>query len=366
MRLAFLSLLLVMLPSPATGTAPSDSDRFVVLSEFQVWADAAGPETYDALNKLYLERGRCHAFNLYPHYEYFVWDAKRMKHWVDEAVALGTFNVFCIGDDIRTPEGYLFTREGLNPRLAQTFFEIVEYAHQKGLMVAVEPVKMPSPRDEDHIVPWLETWIGKQVPKSRRADIVKLSIEWFDGYRYGGSPPNIAHEVEAFFEAVRKVNPDTLVYVDSIGGQWLKPQLFHRWLLSRYPGTIVSHYLNVGQVDAFRKMGARNMMVQINPCEVGPGGCHLFLYFDDTVKSLKDVVKKRVPYLSLAGVNYAYNRTDFDHFLDVVRPHLALARDVASLRRAIVPDEIAEPATKEDVKAQHLKEWEQKQQKKQK
>jgi hypothetical protein len=359
LRLLLLPLLWIAAPA-APAETPAQPEKFIVLSEFQVWADAAGPQTYDALNKLYLERGRCHAFNLYPHYEYFVWDAKRMEHWVDEAVALGTFNLFCIGDDIRTPEGYLFTPEGLNPKLEQAFFEIVEYAHQKGLMVAVEPVKMPSPRDESHFMPWLETWIGKKVPKARRADIIKLSIEWFDGYRYGGSPPNIAHEVEAFFEAVRKVNPDTLVYVDSIGGRWLKPQLFHRWLLSRYPGTIISHYLNTQQVEAFHQMGARNMMVQINPCEVGPGACHLFLYCDDTVKSLKDVVKKRVRYLSLAGVNYAYNRTDFDHFLDVVRPHLALARDVASLRRAIVPDEITAPATKEDVRARHLKELEQK------
>ena len=102
--------------------------------------------------------------------------------------------------------------------------------------------------------------------------------------------------------------------------------------------------------QAYRDMGARNMMVQINPCEVGPGACHLFIYFDKTVASLKDAIDKRVPYLSLAGVNYAYSRRDFDLFLDVIRPHLLLAPDLPSLRKTIVPDEIGQPVNKEGVK----------------
>ena len=112
----------------------------------------------------------------------------------------------------------------------------------------------------------------------------------------------MAHQLDAFFKACKKVNPEVLVYIDSIGGKWLKPQILHRWLLSEYPGTIVSHYLDTAHVADFRKIGARNMMVQINPCEAGHGiGCHLFLYFDDTIRSLKDIVAKRVRYVSLAG-----------------------------------------------------------------
>ena len=121
-------------------------------------------------------------------------------------------------------------------------------------------------------------------PAARRADIVKLSIEWFGAYR---NNPNMAARSGGFLRGLQKVNPEVLIYVDSIGGQWLKPQPFHRWLLHQYPGTILSHYLNTSQIDAFREMGAHNMMVQINPCEVGPGACHLFLYFDKTVGSLQ-------------------------------------------------------------------------------
>jgi len=62
---------------------------------------------------------------------------------------------------------------------------------------------------------------------------------------------------------VRDVSPETLVYLDSISGVWRTPQPFHRWLLERFPGTIISHYLNTDQLSAFREMGARNMMVQI-------------------------------------------------------------------------------------------------------
>lgn len=108
-------------------------------------------------------------------------------------------------------------------------------------------------------------------------------------------------------------------------------------------------------MDPFRDIGARNMMVQINPCEAVRAGAHFFLYYDKTVASLKDVVGKRVRYLSLAGVNYAYSRRDFDLFLDVVRPHLSLAPDVASLRKSIVPDEVSKPASKEEVRAQLLR-----------
>ncbi|MGD9128069.1 MAG: hypothetical protein PVH19_11890 [Planctomycetia bacterium] len=337
---------------PASAKEPPAPEKFIVLSEFQVWADASGPECYDALKKIYLEGHRCHSFMLYPHYEYFVWDVKRMKGWVDEAVALKAFNVFCMGDDTRTAQGRLFEPKGLNPKLADTFFQIIEYAHEKGLMVSIEPVGLPKTRDKEHFKAWLETWLGPKVPKARRADIIKLSIEWFGAF---GNSPTIAHDLEAFFEAAKEVNPDVLVYVDSIGGKWKNPQPLHRWLLSQYPGTIVSHYLNVDQVGKFREMGARNMMVQINPCEAKLGcPAHLFLYVHETIEFLKKAVKKRVRYVSLAGVNYAYNRRDFDIFLDVIRPHLNLAKDVETLRKSIVPDEIKEPVTKEEVKAELL------------
>ena len=105
--------------------APVTDDKFIVLSEFQVWADAAGPHVFEELNQLYLRRGRSHVFDLYPRYDYFVWDLDRMKGWVDEAKNLGAFNVFCIGDDTRTAQGHLFTTAGLNPQLADFFFGIV-------------------------------------------------------------------------------------------------------------------------------------------------------------------------------------------------------------------------------------------------
>jgi hexosaminidase len=335
-----------LLRSVSTGTVKA-SEKFIVLSEFQVWADATGPEVFKQLNNLYLTRGRCHSFDLYPRYDYFEWDPQRMASWVDEAVALGAFNVFCIGDDTRTANGHLLQTSGLNPRLSDVFFRTVEYAHERGLMVAVEPHGLPAVRDEEHFAAWLATWVGKGIPKKKRPDIIKLSIEWFGACGYN---PLLTDQVEAFIKACKKVNPEVMVYVDSIGGQWLRPQPFHRPLLHQFPGTIISHYLNTGQIDAFRKVGARNMMVQINPSEAGPAA-HLFLYHDKTVDALEDAVHKRVRYLSLAGVNYGYNRGNYDLFLEVIRPHLRLAPDVASLRRSSVPDQIGAPVSSEQVKA---------------
>ncbi len=344
-------MLSLAIAQPADHPAPQPEDRFIVLSEFQVWADASGPEVFKELSDMYNRIGYSHVFRLYPHYEYYVWDAKRMRGWVDEAVELGAFNVFCIGDDTRTAQGHLLTDAGLNPDLAGAYNEIVEYAHEKGFMVAVEPHGLPAPRDQERFEAWLRTWVGPDVPKERRADIIKLSLEWFQAYGYN---PAIADEVEAFMEAAKVVCPDVLVYIDSIGNIWKTPQPFHSWLLGQYPGTIVSHYLGTEQVEAFRAMGARNMMVQINPCELEKGAGQFFIYHDQTVRFLKDIVKARVPYVSLAGVNFGYNRYNYDLFLDILRPHLALAKDLDFLRATIVPDEIADPATKEEVAARCL------------
>jgi len=253
----------------------ADSERFILLSEFQVWADASGPEVFRELSRLYNERGHSHVFNLYPRYDFFVWDARRMRMWVDEAKALGCFNLFCLGDDTRTAEGHLFNDRGVNPRLRDFLFQTIAYAHEQGFLAAIEPKGLPKLRTRDAFIPWLRTWLGEDVPPKSRADVIKLSLEWFDAYRLN---PEIAVEVEAFFEAVKTVSPKTLIYVDSIGGIWRTPQPFHRWLLHRFPGTIISHYLNTDQVGSFRSMGAKNMMVQVNPSELaGPAG-QFFIY----------------------------------------------------------------------------------------
>jgi hypothetical protein len=156
--------------------------RFIVLSEFQVWADAVGPQVFKELNRQYIENNRSHVFNLYPRYENFVWEFSRMKKWVDEALALRAFNVFCIGDDTMTAQGRLFDNQGVNPKLDDFLFKTVAYAHQQGLMVAIEPAGLPKIRDKEHFIPWFRSWIGPQVPAEARADIIKLSIEWFGAY----------------------------------------------------------------------------------------------------------------------------------------------------------------------------------------
>jgi hypothetical protein len=355
----FRPLLMLMMLAATGSAAAAAPEKFIVYSEFQVFADPVGPETYRALNEYYIEHGTCRASVLYRRgkgYDYYIWDNERTKFWVDECLALGTFNVFGLGDDTETGRGRLFTTEGVNPALADVLFGTIEYAHRRGLLVAVEPAALPNVRDREHFEKWFAAWLGPDVPKARRADIVKLSVEWFGGGRKE-LPKNMVEELDAFIQAAKKVNPDVLVYFDSIGGRWYEPQALHRWLLSAYPGTMVSIYRHTPNVDSFREMGARNMMVQINPCEAGRGtGCHLFLYFDATVNSLKEVVAKRVCYLSLAGANYAYNRRDFDLFLEVIRPHLRLAADMNSLRKSIVPDEIGRPATKEEALTDYSRE----------
>jgi len=353
MKRISLSLLLAVVCSSLARS--QEAEKFIVLSEFQVWADAAGPEVFEALNRRYLARGHSHIFQLYPRYDWFVWELPRMRRWVDEAVELGAFNVFCIGDDTRTAKGHLFTPEGVNPQLADVLFGTIDYAHEKGLLVAVEPLGLPKPRDEEHFEPWLRSWLGPDVPRDKRADIIKLSLEWFNAWQ---SNPAIADEVEAFFVACQRVAPDVLIYVDSIGGKWRQPQPFHRWLLQRFPGTIVSHYLNTDQVDAFRDIGARNVMVQVNPSETADTAGQFFIYHEKTVAFLKDVVRRRVRYLSLAGVNFGYARYNYELFLEIIRPHLDLARSVEALREGIQRDEIQSPATREEVRDWLLRERE--------
>lgn len=332
----------------AVLSVSASSDKFIVLSEFQVWADPAGPEVFKELNRLYIETGRSHVFSLYPRHDFFVWELPKMRGWVDEAVSLGAFNVFCIGDDIRTADGFLFDDRGPNPRFKDVLFRTIEYAHEKGLMVAIEPQGLPAARDQEHLQPWFQSWLGPDVPKGQRADIVKLSLDWFDAYQFN---PKLADEIEAVFTACQAVNPDVIIYLDSVHGVWRTPTPFHRWLLQRFPRTIISHYLNTDQIDAFREAGAGNMMVQINPSEIEGAAGQFFIYHDKTVAWLQDVVRRRVCYLSLAGVNYGYSRYNYDLFLDVIRPHLALKPNLQAVRETLRPDRMTEPTTKDDVRA---------------
>ena len=64
-----LPLALLAAEPVAQSAEKPTAKRFIVLSEFQVWADPSGPEVYRELNKLYLAKGRCHVFNLYPRYD---------------------------------------------------------------------------------------------------------------------------------------------------------------------------------------------------------------------------------------------------------------------------------------------------------
>jgi hypothetical protein len=74
------------------------------------------------------------------------------------------------------------------------------------------------------------------------------------------------------------------------------------------------------------------------------------------VAFLKDAVRQRIRYLSLAGVNFGYSRYNYDLFLEVLRPHLKLARSVDELRRSLAPDAVASPATKAEVREWLLEE----------
>ncbi|MBN2131128.1 MAG: hypothetical protein JW741_16630 [Sedimentisphaerales bacterium] len=325
------------------------ADTFFVFSEFEIWADPAGPQIYRKLSQRYIATGHSSPFDMYPRYESLVWDLARAKCWVDEAAQLGGFNVFGISDRIRVADGHLFTRAGVNPKLEEVFFGVVSYAHQKGFLVAVEPANLPAVNTQASFAAWLKGWLGADVPAERRADVLKLNLDLFGG---GEDNPDMAEAVEPFLLACRQVCPGTVICLTSSDISRDRPHPFYQWVLSRFPGTIISHYLNTDQIEPFRAAGARNMMVQINPCELfGPAGQY-FIYHQETVTFLKNIRDKRVRYLSLAGVNMGYCRRNYDLFLDVVRPHLRLVRDIPELRRTVLRDEIVDPPTKEEVKAQ--------------
>jgi hypothetical protein len=336
------------LPAPARA---QKSDPFIRLVEFQIWADWRGPEVPRLLSNLYNEKGRSHNFQLQPRYELFLWDEGRVRGWVDEAIKLGCFNLFSIGDDTRVSEGYLFTTEGLNPSFRDFYFNSVAYAHKHGLMAAVEPRALPKPVTRENVRKWAVSFLDPSLGRDKVTDIVKMSIEWFDAYKHN---PNIAEETEAFIEGVRSVNPGVLVYLDSIGGRWRQVRQFHNWIMGRYPEMIISHYLNADQVEAFRAAGAANMMVQINPQEFQPDDGQFFVFHDRTVKILKEVVAKKVPLLSISGVNYGYSHYNYDLFLDILRPHLNLVRTVPELRAVLGKNRPVNKAAPADVRAEEL------------
>ncbi len=90
-------------------------------------------------------------------------------------------------------------------------------------------------------------------------------------------------------------------------------------------------------------------MVQVNPSETFEAAGQFFIYHDFTVRLLKEVVAQRLRFVSLAGVNFGYHRYNYELFLDIIRPHLKLARSVAELRAALQPEDIQDAPTAEDV-----------------
>ena len=345
-----LFVLFLTLTQLAGGVARAQPpEKFIRLAEFQVWADWRGPEVGRLLSNLYNQTGHSHVFQLQPRHGLFVWNEERMRGWVDEAVKLGCFNLFNLGDDVRVSEGYLFTTDGLHPVFRDFYFNTVAYAHKRGLMVAVEPRALPRPVTRENVRKWAKSFMDPSLGREKCTDIVKMSIEWFDAYQHN---PEIAAETEAFIEGVREVNPEVLVYLDSIGGAWRQVRAYHYWIMGRYPEMIISHYLNSDQVGPFRAAGAANIMVQVNPQEFQPDDGQFFVFHDRTVRILKDVMARRVSLISIAGVNYGYNFYNYDLFLDIVRPHLELVRNVAELRSALGKNRPSRQVSIENVRAE--------------
>ena len=200
-------------------------------------------------------------------------------------------------------------------------------------------------------IPAQSRFLDPSLGREKVTDVIKMSIEWFDACQHN---PEIAEETEAFIEGVREVNPHVLVYLDSISSSWRQVRQYHYWIMGRYPEMIISHYLNSDQVRPFRDAGAANMMVQINPQEFQPEAGQFFVYHDRTVKILKDVVTKKVGLLSIAGVNHGYNFYNYDLFLDILRPHLKLVRDVPELRAVLGKNRPTKKPTKAEVRADEL------------
>ena len=353
------SLVVLLMLGWLQAAGAAEPEKFIRLVEFQVWADWRGPEVARLLSNMYNQSGQSHVFQLQPRHELFVWDEPRMRNWVDEAVKLGCFNLFNLGDDVRVAQGYLFTADGLQPAFRDLYFNTVAYAHKRGLLAAVEPRALPRPATRETVEKWARTFLDPSLGRDRVTDVVKMSIEWFGAYQHN---PEIARETEEFVEGVRAVNPGVLVYLDSIGGPWRQVRAYHHWIMGRYPEMIISHYLNSEQVDPFRAAGAANLMVQVNPQEFQPDSGQFFVFHDRTVKILKDVVAKKVTLLSIAGVNHGYSFYNYDLFLDVIRPHMNLVRNVAALRSALGKNRPAKPVTISDVRAEE-RAWQEKRRK---
>jgi hypothetical protein len=301
--------------------------RRLRLCSFQIWADTSVP-VYTI--------GQSHMAEEY--YRHRKWTPEGIRHWVDEAVQLGCFNAIDLGDDHDTPHGRLFTPVGLNPYYKSVFLEGVRYAHRRGLLVIVEPWNLKligdvsSAEHRKICLRWarsfLDPELGKRVP-----DIVKLGMEPLQLY---SNDPYLPRMVENFIEAIREVNPRVLVYIDSIGGFWSKPSMLHFWLMNRYPELIISHYTTASQVPAFQTVGARNMMVQINPNpnESGPGLTGEVSWVEGAFKLLSEALGYRIKYLEVSG-QYAYQREIWQGFARFIRPQVDLVHSVDELRSTV-------------------------------
>lgn len=311
----------------------SRPSRHIVLSAFQIWTDFAEGVPEGLLSGTVAQETP--GLNR-------VWELGRIKHWIDEAASLGCFNAIDLGDDHEPEAGRLFTPDGLNPSYGSLLGDAAEYAHSKGLMVIVEPWDLQIPQEpvdrvdrakhKERCLEWAKSFLAPELG-GRAPDIVKLSLEPLGAY---ANNPDLAYVVGNYLDAVRQVNPKTLVIVDSVSGFWCFPSEFHFWLMSKYPEIIISHYTRVGEVAAFELMGARNMAVQLNPGPLSSGFVHTGQKdsVDGALAQLEEAYPYKVRYLELSGQHF-YDREVWSKLADSMRPHLKLARNAEELRTSL-------------------------------
>lgn len=338
MKRHFFTLLLLLwslliLPAQAQTQTP------IYLSEFQLWAWPT-EEGLKRLKSIHSVLGRSHHFMLFSR-KHRHWNEKKTRNMIKEIASLKAFNLITIGDDHGAKKGHIMSKKGLNPEYNDMFLSTVAFIHQQGLLAGIEARNIPYSTKINVHKKWWKAIVDPAL-KERGVDIVKLSMEWLGGYQHH---PQMVKRVEAAIKAIHEINPNTLVYLDSLGAEWREVRAAHRYLLQKFPEILINLHgangfsgLNSSDsiqrmVKNFKKAGFKNIMVQINPNE----GSQWFYYMARTLEALKDFNRSHTNFLSLAGGNLGYKRELMDILIQPIEPRLKLVKTVDELRIHIHP-----------------------------
>jgi len=273
---------------------------------FQFWAevDKSGQKILKTFYKLF---GISH--NVLLSNKHRFWSFEKIKKYIDFLAHKKLTNCVILADCHIDKFGGLFNEKGINPKNKNFLQKTYVYTKQKGLFFGLQPRNYPQNKSSESLKKWFSN-IKKSIPD---LDILKISLEWLDGYIHKG---NVPRDVLNIIKATKKVYPKIFIILNSISREWKKPRKFHYWISQKYQNIPLGFYTlekiynerkNKNPylfLKEFKKEGFKNIFLHILPNE----GSQIINFEKRFFSDIKYALSSNISLLIIAGANFSFDK----------------------------------------------------------